>query len=69
MLTCVKEISSIIHEESEFVPLKNIILGGISQGCATAIFTLLSSGLSLGGFVGLSSWLPFQVGRLALSCT
>ncbi|RDW87388.1 hypothetical protein BP5796_03082 [Coleophoma crateriformis] len=58
----IKHINSIIQEEAEKVPLEKSILGGISQGCATAIYTLLSSSinLGLGGFIGLSSWLPFQ---------
>lgn len=38
---------------------KHIILGGISQGCATAIHALFNSKIGpLGGFVGLCSWLP-----------
>lgn len=58
----IRDINDIIQEEAKVVPLENIILGGISQGCATAIYTLLSSSinLGLGGFIGLSSWLPFQ---------
>lgn len=56
----IQEIVGIIREEAETIPLDRIVLGGISQGCATAIYTLLSSGLKLGGFIGLSSWLPFQ---------
>ncbi|TVY54647.1 Acyl-protein thioesterase 1 [Lachnellula cervina] len=56
----VKDIIRIIREEAQKVPLDRIILGGISQGCATAILTLMCSGLDLGGFIGLSSWLPFQ---------
>jgi predicted esterase len=36
------------------------LLGGISQGCATAIHALISGGTQLGGFVGLCSWMPFQ---------
>ena len=32
----------------------------VSQGCATAIHALLYGGIRLGGFIGLSSWLPFQ---------
>lgn len=41
------------------VPEGNIILGGISQGCATALHVLLSRGRRLGGFVGMSGWMPF----------
>lgn len=54
------DILDIVREESQIVPLDRIILGGISQGCATAILTLLSSGLQLGGFIGFCSWLPFK---------
>ncbi|CZR67002.1 uncharacterized protein PAC_16901 [Phialocephala subalpina] len=54
------QILDIVKEEAKIVPMDRIILGGISQGCATAILTLLSSELELGGFIGLSSWLPFK---------
>ncbi|KAG5305524.1 acyl-protein thioesterase [Histoplasma capsulatum G186AR] len=43
-----------------------IVLGGLSQGCAASIFTLLGGGFGpdgseqLGGFVGMSGWLPFE---------
>ncbi|RDI77901.1 hypothetical protein Vi05172_g12141 [Venturia inaequalis] len=38
---------------------KRVVLGGISQGCATAIHALFNSRVgALGGFVGLCSWLP-----------
>lgn len=56
----VEQITDLIKEEAKTVPLDHIILGGISQGCATAVLTLLSSGLRLGGLVGLCSWLPFE---------
>ncbi|OAX77629.1 hypothetical protein ACJ72_08070 [Emergomyces africanus] len=53
---------------------KRIILGGLSQGCAAGIFTFLAGGLGednsnemefrdrklVGGFVGMSGWLPFN---------
>lgn len=56
----IKQIMDLVEEEAQSVPLERIILGGISQGCATAILTLLSSGMHLGGFIGLCSWLPFE---------
>lgn len=43
-----------------------VVIGGLSQGCAAAVFCLLggfpSPGGSkkLGGFVGMSGWLPFE---------
>jgi len=53
-------ILNIIRVEACFVPPERIILGGISQGCAAAIHALLYGGIQLGGFIGLSSWLPMQ---------
>ncbi|KAE8451647.1 hypothetical protein EG329_003104 [Mollisiaceae sp. DMI_Dod_QoI] len=62
----IRDIVGIVREEAQTVPLERIILGGISQGCATAILTLLSSGMELGGFIGWCGWLPFQKGINAL---
>ncbi|KAF7879445.1 hypothetical protein EAF04_000641 [Stromatinia cepivora] len=55
-----EQISEIIEEEAKIISMDKIILGGISQGCAAAILTLLTYGLNMGGFIGLSSWLPFR---------
>lgn len=57
------ESGSLIHEiiknEMQSVPAGRIILGGISQGCATAAATvLMDCEHRLGGFVGFSSWMP-----------
>lgn len=49
---------SIVEDEAGHVGLQKVILAGISQGCATAIHTLLSSGVCVGGFFGLCGWLP-----------
>ncbi|TVY58740.1 Acyl-protein thioesterase [Lachnellula suecica] len=64
------DILRLIKEEAENVPLERIMLGGISQGCATAILALLSSGVELGGFIGWCSWLPFQksIEKLPAEC-
>ena len=56
----VKEILDLIRTEAVLISPDRIILGGISQGCATAIHTLLYGGIRLGGFIGLNSWLPFE---------
>jgi lysophospholipase-2 len=56
----IMEIAAVVREEATIIPATHIILAGISQGCATAILVLLLGGTRLGGFVGLSSWLPFQ---------
>jgi lysophospholipase-2 len=56
----IRQITDIIVEEAQILPLEGIILGGISQGCATAILALLSSEMHLGGFIGWCGFLPFQ---------
>jgi predicted esterase len=48
----------VVEEEANVVGSQNVILAGISQGCATGIFALLASGMRVGGFVGLNRWLP-----------
>jgi predicted esterase len=45
---------------------QKIVLGGLSQGCAAGVFTLLGGGFgengreTLGVFFGMSGWLPFE---------
>lgn len=39
---------------------EHLVLGGFSQGCAMSIWILLNMGLKLGGYVGMSGWLPFR---------
>lgn len=39
---------------------KRITFGGLSQGCAISLATLLSLDYSLGGWVGMSGYLPFK---------
>ncbi|KAL9626197.1 MAG: hypothetical protein Q9204_007503 [Flavoplaca sp. TL-2023a] len=56
----VKYILDIISKELEFLPAGNIVLLGISQGCATAIHALLAGQHQLGGFIGIAGWLPFR---------
>lgn len=55
----------LIDQESEAIPLENIFLGGFSQGSAIALYALLTYRSetregNLGGFVGLSVWLPLR---------
>ncbi|KAI0122203.1 alpha/beta-hydrolase [Daldinia grandis] len=54
------EISHLVKDECQKVSHQNVILGGISHGCAMALFCLFTSWVPLGGFVGMSGWLPFQ---------
>lgn len=58
----VEEILAIVQRESTLIAPDRIILGGISQGCATAIHALMYGDVQLSGFIGLSSWLPFEPG-------
>ncbi|KAH0538837.1 hypothetical protein FGG08_004613 [Glutinoglossum americanum] len=59
----VQFVHSLISREAELIPPKNIILGGLSQGCAAALSAFMTLDLTLGAFVGMSGWLPF-VGHL-----
>jgi len=54
----ITEIMEVINKESSLQP-DQIILAGISQGCAIAIHVLFNSGHTFGGFVCLSGWIPF----------
>lgn len=67
----IKLILNVICEEASSVSTKHIILGGISQGCATAIHALMHCGVQLNGFIGLCGWLPFQeeIGTIARNTT
>ncbi|XXG94757.1 hypothetical protein Hte_001015 [Hypoxylon texense] len=56
----VLEIRELIHSEMSKVPPENIIIGGLSQGCAMSLSVLLSLEHRLGGFVGMSGYLPFR---------
>lgn len=55
----VSTMIKLIKEEVAYVEPSKIILGGISQGYATAIHVLLALNVQLAGFVGLSGWMPF----------
>ncbi|EFR03235.1 hypothetical protein MGYG_06237 [Nannizzia gypsea CBS 118893] len=59
-----KHLRTIIDSEVELVGAKNVVIGGLSQGCAQALHVLLSYAndehCALGGLVGMSGWLPFK---------
>ncbi|KAH7390542.1 phospholipase/carboxylesterase family protein-like protein [Pyrenochaeta sp. MPI-SDFR-AT-0127] len=55
----VAQVLEVLAQEAEIVGgMKNVIIAGINQGCATAMFTLLTAGIHAGGFFGLCGWLP-----------
>jgi predicted esterase len=59
-----KVVHGIINAEAAAVGVGNVIVGGLSQGAAQALHVLLSyddgGKGSLGGYVGMSGWLPFH---------
>ncbi|KAK3681025.1 Alpha/Beta hydrolase protein [Podospora appendiculata] len=59
----VGRLCRVVEEEETLLPRSRIVLGGISQGFATALATLFADGR--GGFAGLcgfSSWIPLADG-------
>ncbi|RYP42925.1 hypothetical protein DL770_011967 [Monosporascus sp. CRB-9-2] len=54
------ELSELLRLEMASIPPQNIILGGISQGCAMALSLLLVLDHPLGGYIGMCGYLPFQ---------
>ncbi|KAI0506169.1 phospholipase/carboxylesterase [Xylaria bambusicola] len=55
-------IRELLRQEIEVagVPPTNIILGGLSQGCAMSLSVLLTLEYPLGGYFGMCGYLPFQ---------
>ncbi|KAH3967836.1 hypothetical protein HBI56_157020 [Parastagonospora nodorum] len=61
MRESVSLISDIVEREAaEIGGLDKVFLGGISQGCATAISALLTVQQQIAGFIGFSGWCPFS---------
>ena len=54
-------IHSLLREEIELVGAGNVVLGGLSQGCAASLVALLMwEGEPLGAAFGMCGWLPFR---------
>ena len=54
-----------IHE----VGARNVILGGLSQGCAAALIALLTwDGEPIAAFFGMCGWLPFRKPMEEITC-
>ena len=52
-------LHQVMRSECEIVGAENVILGGLSQGCAASLIALLTwKGPPLGGYVGMCGWLP-----------
>ncbi|KAI0882321.1 acyl-protein thioesterase [Annulohypoxylon maeteangense] len=54
------ELEPLIREETSKVSPQNVILGGLSQGCAMSLSMLLALEYPLGGFIGMCGYLPFR---------
>lgn len=54
------EIREILVQEIGKVSARNVILGGLSQGLAMGILSLLAMEHPIGGFVGMSGWMPYR---------
>ena len=48
------------EEETRKVKPSNIILEGLSQGCAMGLICLLALDTPVGGFIGMGGWMPFR---------
>ncbi|KAH7086895.1 phospholipase/carboxylesterase family protein-like protein [Paraphoma chrysanthemicola] len=54
-------LHELLKAEIELVGAENVILMGLSQGCAASMIAImLWDGEPLGGFVGMCGWLPFR---------
>lgn len=70
LLDSAEQLVALIYSEAGRVGLRNIIIAGISQGCATAIHALLNcrefrakeEGNRLCAFVGMSGWMSLGAG-------
>lgn len=60
-------IRTLIHTEAKLVGIRNVVIGGLSQGCAMSLHVALNfepvvelgRNDHLGGYFGMSGWLPF----------
>ncbi|KAF4460115.1 acyl- thioesterase [Fusarium albosuccineum] len=55
-----REIREIIATELQKVKPQNLIIGGLSQGCAMSLAVLLSLEHPVGGYIGMSGFLTYQ---------
>ena len=55
-----REILEIIAAELQKVQPQNLVIGGLSQGCAMSLAILLSLEHSIGGYIGMSGYLTYQ---------
>jgi lysophospholipase II len=58
--SAVEYVRELVKREAEAVGEANVLLGGISMGCATGLMTLLCGDARVMAFVGLCGWMPFD---------
>jgi predicted esterase len=56
------ETRKIIENQLKDVKSENLILGGLSQGCAMSLAVLLALDYSIGVYIGMSGFVTFQEG-------
>ena len=62
-------IHSLLREAVAEVSAKNVILGGLSQGCAAALIALLTwDGEPIAAVFGMCGWLPFRKPMEEITC-
>jgi len=54
----VRQIYIIVEQEARLVGRKNVVIGGLSQGCATSLVALMGLIQPVGGYMGIAGWLP-----------
>jgi acetyl esterase/lipase len=54
-------LHDLLRKEIAEVDARNVVLGGLSQGCAASLVaSLMWQGEKMAGFVGMCGWLPFR---------
>jgi lysophospholipase II len=53
-------VQGLVNDEARVFGRGQIIMGGISQGCAVAITVLLAGGCGTAAFVGFNGWMPLM---------
>lgn len=62
-------IHSLLREAIREVGAKNVVLGGLSQGCAAALIALLTwDGEPIAAVFGMCGWLPFRKPMQDITC-
>ncbi|KAL1858104.1 hypothetical protein Daus18300_010105 [Diaporthe australafricana] len=67
----IEYLHQLLRTEIALVPggARNLVFGGLSQGCAASLIALLLwEGEDLGAFVGMCGWLPFAERLMAEIC-